>query len=228
MAIVRGNVSNTGSGSYIIGITWNHTVGDGVDRILMITITCYKYSTISPGINQVTYNGINCPIHVSVIDDDGGSPPRRLRSAIAYLLNPPVGTYQVYVQFTTDVYCAVGAVNYTGVDQITPFGTAQGNIGANPLTITVTTTFENEVAITQYGTNADGPLYANHTELWNVVYSIHSGCGEKVCPTAGNYNLTWTAAFKGVCALVGVPMKPSLPKPAVGSVAPAMELMGMI
>ena len=112
MAIVRGNVSgNAGGGA---NLTWNHDCSSEVASILLV----FTEAT-SGDVTAVTYAGIPMA-EEQEYSSVGGS------LKLWYLLYPPTGVNAVLcTNAAPQAVCGI-AVDYSGVDQLIPFGTIQG------------------------------------------------------------------------------------------------------
>lgn len=89
--------------------TFSHTVGTGDNTVLFVGTMQIGVDTIT----GVTFNGIPMTYYTTYI---GSFRPSR----IYYLVNPPVGTYNVVISASTTNTMDGVAVSYFGVDQTTP------------------------------------------------------------------------------------------------------------
>ena len=192
---------STGSVSTIAGkfdnfSTFPHNSGFGANRILIVGLSA-KYIGNDP--TGVTYNGIN-------LTRLGGVNTPGALSEIYYLVNPPIGTYDVITSFpglSNDQ--TIGATTFSGVDQVNPFGllhTAFGYGSSNTLTVPSAVgelvydnfSMKDEAAI-------DGP---NQTELWSIL----NGSGSTQ-PGALSVDMSWSAAASKDYAHSAVSIKPA-------------------
>ena len=117
MPIALDATSNNGTSSG--SKTWDHTIGSGSDRILLVIV---HIEQTSPNISAATYNGQSMTLAVSDTESVN-------QSAIFYLLDadlPAAGTYTVAI--TTNESNAdndlAAAISLTGVKQAAPEDTA--------------------------------------------------------------------------------------------------------
>ena len=113
MAIVRGN--NAGNAGNGVNLTWNHNCISDVAGIMLVFTT----RTYGAAITAVTYGGINM-----TLQQEYASAAGEIR--LWYLLGPPQGVNAVLcTNAGSQADCGI-SVDYSGVDQLTPFGVIQG------------------------------------------------------------------------------------------------------
>jgi len=126
MAISLDAIANRSAAS---DTTWNHTVGSGSNKILLVL--CGMHS--SDDVTAVTFNGVSLTLY-------GEAELNFRRAQMWYLIDPPEGEYAVAITKTgTHDYASTGSISIFGVDQTNPFranNTASG-AGYSP-TIDVT------------------------------------------------------------------------------------------
>jgi len=148
-AAVSVDNSSTDRDSSLLGLssmTWTHTVGGGTEKALYVGVssatTTLPVSALPSllSVDFVTYNGIQMT-RVGSVQSPGLTNLGLVSKSyvdVYRLINPPSGTHNVVVTFTTlgaippnlFVNQAVGgAVSYNGVDQITPNGNFASNSG---------------------------------------------------------------------------------------------------
>ena len=112
MAIVRGNnAGNAGNGA---NLTWNHNNISDVAGILLV----FTSATVGD-ITAVTYGG-----EVMTLEQDYVSALGEI--SLWYLVGPPAGVNAVLcTNGVPQAGCGI-SVDYSGVDQLTPFGIVQG------------------------------------------------------------------------------------------------------
>ena len=78
-------------------LNWNHVVGTGNNRLLVVTISISRdNNAASPGnVTAVTYNGVAMTQQVTDVYTSTSNP--QVRSYIFYLKNPASGTHQIQV-----------------------------------------------------------------------------------------------------------------------------------
>jgi hypothetical protein len=139
-ALITKDAVSHASGSGSSGmITWNHTIGSGASRALVIAVGEADSSAASPDqaavVASVTYNGVYAtPIPGSVVY---GGTSGMVQSQLFYLLEselPAAGTYPVVVTLQGPVGgLAAGGVSLFGVNQGAPEAvvTNKNTAGAN-------------------------------------------------------------------------------------------------
>ena len=112
MAIVRGN--NGGNANAGANLTWNHNCTSAIASILLV-FTNGAFSEVT----AVTYAGIAMTLKQEYSSGAG-------QIKLWYLLGPPTGVNAVLcTNGAGQAQCGV-SVDYSGVDQLTPFGIVQG------------------------------------------------------------------------------------------------------
>jgi hypothetical protein len=92
--------------------TWAHTVNVGTNRLLVVRV---MIDNLSP--SSVTY-GANSLVKLTGLVDSSAN-----RVEYWYLLNPPVGTANIVVNFANPARGVAVSDSFDSVNQITPFGT---------------------------------------------------------------------------------------------------------
>lgn len=114
--------------------TFAHTVGSGNDRLLIVHAV--QWNSGVGTVSSVTYNGVA----LTQISGAAITFSTNFRSEGWYLIAPDVGTFNVVVTWSaSQTMVSATALNYTGVHQSNPFGTAATNSG-NSTTPTVDVT----------------------------------------------------------------------------------------
>lgn len=112
--VQAGNVSSK-SGANVTSLTWSHTVPQGNNRLLLVTIAKRDTGGMSA---SVTYGGAAMSRVAGVSQGAGDFP----YAEIWYKIAPPVGTADVVVTFSQADYAEAGALDFTNVNQVTPLG----------------------------------------------------------------------------------------------------------
>jgi len=103
-------------------ITWDHTVGSGADRVLVVGIA--SVGSVSLGLSEassVTYNGITMSRVTAAYQYNQVGFGAPMATDLWYLLSPPQGTASISVSFGGDVkQILAGAVSLTNVLQESP------------------------------------------------------------------------------------------------------------
>lgn len=181
-------------------VSLSHTISAGSDRCLVVCFGADYFSSADPAYNvySATFNGIALTRAVEnffAIDANNG-----VVSQIWYLLNPPVGTFNVEMTIgtSTSVF-KVTALSYTGV-VAAPEATALINTTIpNPtsLSTTITTLTSNALVVNSCGGyNAGaGPMdpTANETERSELLDNFRSAAtADQITTLAGAKTVGWT------------------------------------
>lgn len=203
--------ANNGDGT--ANITWNHMVGNGANRFMVIGVA----------INLVTVSVSNVTV--------GGQPASFLRSdvhntdirgEIWYLSNPNSGLRTITVMLSGVSKASAGSVSYTGVDQATPIDNHQvaSYEGTNP-SISLTTTASNEWIFSNLAISGPVTVNAHGNQQVHRYYEI--GTGEPASSRAGNdgddtlaaipnsYTMSWNMSFYSRIIAQAVALRPAHP-----------------
>jgi hypothetical protein len=199
---VDGTVSTgTGTGSTI---TVSHTTS-GTNRLMLVGISG-SYSSGSPVISGVTYNGVA----LSLVGSEAES---NFKIWIYKLVAPATGTHDVVVSFSTlpDQGCVVGVETFTGVDQTTPLGTfasASANTGDTP-TVDVSSATGELVFDTLWSYSGyTATVGAGQTQQWNTTCAPYTRGSGSTEAGASTVTMSWTISNSYHWAIGAVPIKP--------------------
>jgi hypothetical protein len=191
-------------------LTISHTTS-GTDRLMLVGISLNNesYETVS----TVTYNGASLSL-VGVASNDDDS-----RSEIWSLVAPDTGTHDVVITFSADLRrgAKAGVATFTGVNQSTPLGTFQSNIGtqSTPATV-ILTSATNELVFDVLTCETCGSITpdGSQTERWNFSDN-ESGpdwfSGASTKPGATSVTMSWAIGdivSLSYWAVGAVPIKP--------------------
>lgn len=159
--------SGTGSGS----LTWPHTcTGTGTDGILVVGAGCAQ-GPPSANVVSATYNGVAMTPITGFSATDGTF----VKIRGFYLLLPPTGVHNVVVNYGgSEDMVGAGAASFTGVDQVTPLGTAQatGASGTAAATASPVASAVGDIVIGAIASDSDGvnaiTINGAGTSLWEV------------------------------------------------------------
>ena len=181
-------------------ITVPHTTGTGPYRLMLVGIS-QKNRTVT----GVTY-GATALTLVGENNINGNA-----RIAIYKLVNPPSGTANVVVNFSTppDKGAVVNVTTYTGVDQTTPLGTfaTQQANSTNP-TVNVTSAAGELVYDVVSIRNQPVTVTAGQTQRWNINSGSEITGAGSTEPGAATTTMNWTAASTD-WSIGAVPIKPA-------------------
>jgi hypothetical protein len=144
--------------------TYSHTVGVGMDRVLLVGVSSYNSAKT---VTACSYNGVALT-RVGFQDGGGGSNDRRME--IWRLVDPPVGTFTVSVTFSSSAKAVIGSASFFGVNQTTPNGTfVSAGASTNLATLTVPSAAGELVydCMAVQGNAATATVGAGQTQLWN-------------------------------------------------------------
>ena len=215
--VQEGIVSYT-SDDDVATISFAHTTGSGVNRLLLVGIS-WNCGSTDRTITSVVFNDGTAHPFTEVFTQLGYNSSNPRYSAIYSLLNPPSGQAgTVTVNFSGSVSNGImaGAANFAGVDQTTPLGTPDG-AADNSTTASVELT----------GLNGDELIFDNvfrgasstshtltvgddQTELWNPDYIANlreSASIEQA--TSSSVVMSWTLATGNYWAIAAVPINPA-------------------
>jgi len=177
----NGNCGGTGDECTIA-----HTVNPaGTDTILIVGVTPKGSQTVS----SVTYDSL--PLTEIRSDDDGGV----VVSSLWYRLSPSTGPNTVEVTLSASEEVVIGAMSFTGVDQVSPIDDDNGDIGNNDTPTVSLVTTECDARIVDVVSTLDGPLTegAGQTERWDRNEGSTAGGGStEITTTPGSRTMSWT------------------------------------
>ena len=170
-------------------ITWEHTVGAGSDRILVVTYPESRDVTI----DSITYDG-NALTYAKHADNGDRA------GYIYYLKDPDVGAANVVITIAVSTtYLQAGAVSLTGVDQATPIGATDATTGtAQNKSHEFTTDNDNSYIIEALGTST-----GVHTPTAGQSFVVGDSAGQNrvgsydAAAAAGGYTQTWSTTASG-------------------------------
>lgn len=140
-----GNLSKN-TGSSISSLTVSHQTLNNPDRMLLVAVHGADAVGANAVVTSVKYNGVNLTYITATARGGGGV---QVRTEFWYLLNPPVGTYNVVIT-TTGSIAGLGGVAYglNNAMQIAPQASALANAnGVTTITTSLTTVGGNNLVI---------------------------------------------------------------------------------
>jgi chitodextrinase/peptidoglycan hydrolase-like protein with peptidoglycan-binding domain len=211
-AIVHDSTSSATTGSsQLKTLSWIHTTS-GTERILIVGVSLNANTVVS----SVTYAGL--PLTKIIAYESGDAN----RVSLWYRLNPPTGTGTVAVTVSaTSARFVAGASSYTGINQVTPFGTPSTNRGTGTLGSVVVTSASNETAIDVLARRGDlttNPITQGSGQVsrWNIRTTLNNANtgitgGSSNKPGASSVTMSWSWAASRAWSMAGISLKPSLP-----------------
>ncbi|MDP2632263.1 MAG: hypothetical protein Q8P25_00880 [Candidatus Curtissbacteria bacterium] len=184
-------------------LSFNHTVTtNGANRILTVGVA----AELSGGatITGVTYSSTS----LSLVQGVSFGNSRRVE--LWRLVNPPTGTNSVVVSLSASKGVTAGAMSFTGVNQLTPFGTVATNTStSNAVTVDVTSA-KGEMVIDAVGVEsvAVSSVGAGQTQRYNVQQGVEATGAGSTEEGAGTVTMSWGLAATANWGTIGVPLKP--------------------
>ena len=114
--------SGMSTGNVATSVSFPHTIGNGNNRLLVVTI-----SSRPSAASNVKYGGVPM-ISMGAFTNPSVSPQPRVE--FFYLTNPPTGAANVTYNITAG--SVAGSVSFSGVYQPIPFGSSAGVFGTSP------------------------------------------------------------------------------------------------
>ncbi|MCX6049084.1 MAG: hypothetical protein NT075_28620, partial [Chloroflexi bacterium] len=181
----------------------------GSNRILMVGVS-YRNND-SETVSSVTYNG-QTMTSVGTDQIASGTPDGRVY--IFYLLNPPTGSHNLVVTWSSALNQGgvVGAVTYAGVDQTTPLGAFNSASGTSATPGATIVSAANELVFGVVGgrTTSDFTVTGGGTSLWSArpFSGQTAGAGQSRTGASPNVALGWSGTNTTWVA-GGVSLKPA-------------------
>lgn len=210
--ITQDATSKSNNSSLVTTLTWNHTVANQNNRILIVGLVADNTTIWSSvkwdqaGTNQsLTRLG-------SQATCGGGSPTFSYRCHVDlwYVLNPTTGTHTITATSNVAQNSSGGAVSYYNVDQTTPFGTSNSAVGTaagtQSASASVNTANPNQVVVGIIGAN-NTTTNGSGAQLWNDTFAF-IGMGASKQGTGGSVSLDWNVS-NGDWAVILAPLNPA-------------------
>ena len=199
----------TGPTSNQISRTWSHTVGAGLNRILIVGVSL---NNGAGNVNSVTYGG-TALVRIGSRTDGG----LNTKIEIWKLVAPASGTANIVVTLSAAKRIVAGSVSFTGVDQTTPNGAFASNVGANATATVNVTSATGELVIDTFATQGDsGPatVGGGQTQRWNRNTGTNDGNevlgGGSTEPGAPNVTMSWGLGQAQDWSIGAVSLKPAV------------------
>lgn len=194
MKIVLDSTSSVGNQKNGSGWSWNHTIGSGNGRLLVVCTGFYDggggYSTTS-----VTFNGVS-------LTKATGSSSGGHYADIWYLINPPVGTYAIVVNLNIGSgLSSAGAVSFRGVKAYgQPDNTASAGGSGTP-SCNITPKKSACVLVDSFVENGGGyTVGTGQTQIYQQYLTRDDdvvGASFKITTTDGVQNMYWGSGSGG-------------------------------
>jgi uncharacterized repeat protein (TIGR01451 family) len=190
--------------------TFAHTVGVGMDRVLIVNVAVYN---ANKNVTACTYNGVALT-RLGFLDGGSGSNDRRME--MWRLTNPPIGTANVAVTFSSSAKAVIGAASFFGVNQTTPNGSFVSNEASTNLATLTVSSAASELVIdcmAVQGNAATATVGTGQAQLWND-YSRSNGGAVVGCsstePGAASVTMTWNLSGIDYWVIGAVALKPAV------------------
>lgn len=187
-------------------LTWNHTVGTGLNRLLVVGVSVYDGKTI---VTAATYGGVPLT-NIGTHTQGKGNASVSLWGLVA----PASGTAPVTVTFGPTVPVVAGAVSFTGVDQTTPWGAFASTSGKATSATLAVASGPGEMIVDALSVRNGGVTVTpggGQAQFWNGATGGTAadvrGAGS-TAPGAASVPLSWTFSAREKFALGAVPILP--------------------
>jgi len=195
--------SSNANGSDGNTLSWQHTIGDGDKRILVVGIAGEDDNMNDLVISSVKYNDVNMTlVEDSSITVSSGSPVYHMKTELYYLLDANLpflsGEYTVTVTYNGDIMerCG-GAISLANVEQDVREAVAtNSNVDQNTISTNITTQTDNAWVVDVVGCGDTGSFLTNAggmTERFDVNSNSSATAGStKPVELAQETTMSWT------------------------------------
>lgn len=153
MAAIIDATSKGSNGGGASSLSWNHIIGAGDNRILIVNIEG-EYNTGTPSVSSVTFNGVALT-KIDAVIGGGGSHSVDVEMWALWGANvPAAGTYPIVITWNSNVNLsqAGGAMSFFNVKpQTAEAFSSAATAGTSPLSDSVITLTNNALLVTAYG-----------------------------------------------------------------------------
>ena len=189
-----------------ISLAWGHTVGAGADRLLVVGVSIHNGKT---AVTNMTYGGVQLA-SIGVYATGQGNASVSLWGLVA----PISGTASIAITLDRLTSVVAGAVSFTGVDQVTPWGAFASTSGNSTNASLAVASAPGEVVVDVLSVR-DGTLVVTpaggQTQRWSG--STGGGVNDvrgagSTAPGAASVALSWNFNAREKFALGAVPILP--------------------
>ncbi|MFZ0034386.1 MAG: hypothetical protein WAK60_05305, partial [Sedimentisphaerales bacterium] len=180
-------------------LSWSHTVGSGNNRLLVVSIVSKDSTPSDQIISSVKFNSVSMTLVPGSTKSrtvySGTSYSTTLRSDLYYMLNPPVGTYTVLVNFNGSVsYRVGGGVSLSNIKQQAPEAVAASSATSASISTIITVPNTGAWVVDVVGHSNSGSFTTStSTERWDKTSSYHTAAAStKAVTSSGSNTLSWT------------------------------------
>ncbi|MHC4620690.1 MAG: PASTA domain-containing protein, partial [Planctomycetota bacterium] len=187
-------VSSTSDAAVSATLSWQHTIGGGNKRLLVVGLACEDASEPNSAVAGVTYNGVSMTeVAGSSVRVDG------IKADLYYLLDanlPSAGTYTVLVTYSGNVDSRVGgAISLANVEQQAAEAVVTNTIKSTDISTSITTLTDGAWVIDVVGHQHTGSFTTTASgmlERWDANSEGNTGAGStKPVISAGSTTMSW-------------------------------------
>src|SRR5688572_24220878 len=190
--------------------TLSHTIGVGMDRVLIVGVSVYNANKM---VTSLTYGG-TALTRIGFLDGGTGSNDRRME--MWRMIDPPIGTANVVVTFSTSAKAVIGAASFFGVNTTAPHGAFTSNEGNTNLATVTVPSAPGELVIdcmAVQGNATTATVGAGQTQLWNDYTRSVGGAVAGTAstePGAASVAMTWRLSSVDYWVIGAGALKPAV------------------
>jgi hypothetical protein len=191
---------------------WQHTTGNGNDRLLLVSIDVFRSSATPRTITGITYDGT--PLTQASTVQYSTNP--QIRSYLYYLVNPSSGSKTIAVSFSGSTVAVGGSVTYSNVDQTSPVQISASNSGSGgSQSVSLTASGSNNKILFghmgSYRTSSDYSVTEGNgqTNRLEQISSTFKGRDSDKIVTSGSVSMSWTTSQTASWTTVAAVIQPS-------------------
>lgn len=181
-------------------LNWNHNVGAGDSRILIVGVSIDDPYT---SVLAVTFGGI---LPMTPVGEINGM---KTRVSMYQLLNPPVGKFPISVTLNSPAGVVGGAMSLAGIDQSNPIMEFAGNTGNSTNAVVTIASALGGVVINAIAAKSPQTSIVSGNEQWvewNFAGANYAGAGGS-SPGAPTLSPSWTLGTATNWAMAAVALK---------------------
>lgn len=182
-------------------LTTSYTQAAGADRVLVVMGSMES----NVAINGITFDGQS--LTQEIFQAGTGR-----RSAIWYLIDPPVTTADIVISLAAAADIGMIATSWSGVDQTTPFSASAGASGTgNPSVVVASLAGELVIDTFCQDDTTTGTVGAGQTELAQFEVTSDFQMGGSTEPGAASVTMSWTGFGAQPFSQVAASLKEAVP-----------------
>jgi uncharacterized repeat protein (TIGR01451 family) len=194
-------------------LTFQHTVGLGVDRLLVVGVSIYNANKT---VTALTYAG--APLtRIGFLDGGNGSNDRRMEMWV--LVNPPIGTASVAITMSSGAKLVAGATTFFGINTAAPAGGFFSNEALTNLATLTLPSGPGELVVDVLavtGNAATATVGPGQSQLWNLYSQSNGGAVVGTAstePGAASVTMSWNLSSTEYWVIGAVSLQPAAPRP---------------